>query len=69
MAKMLESGESAEDAAADAARERELAAVSVDAADVGVVMAEFEVTKEEADRALRLARGDLGAALTALVSQ
>jgi NACalpha-BTF3-like transcription factor len=36
--------------------------------DVAVVMAEFEVEKEVADRVLRENRGDLTAALTAMLA-
>ena len=54
--------------ARDEARERELAAVAIDQADVLVVMREFEMGKEEAERALRENSGNLVAALTALVS-
>lgn len=37
-------------------------------ADVAVLMAEFEADKETAERALREQRGDLTAALTAMLS-
>jgi NACalpha-BTF3-like transcription factor len=54
--------------ARDEARERELAAVAIEQADVLVVMREFELGKEEAERALRENSGGLVAALTALMS-
>jgi len=68
MAALLGAGEATEESLADAARERELAAVLVDQADVAVVMAEFEVDKVAADRVLREQRGDLTAALTAMLA-
>ncbi|KAG8465346.1 hypothetical protein KFE25_002653 [Diacronema lutheri] len=68
MAAMLGSGEASEDSLADAARERELAAVTIDQADVAVLMAEFEVDKAAAERKLREQRGDLTAALTAMLA-
>lgn len=54
--------------ARDEARERELAAVAIEQSDVLVVMREFELSKEEAERALRENSGNLVTALTALVN-
>mmetsp|Transcript_11889 Transcript_11889/g.36633 ORF Transcript_11889/g.36633 Transcript_11889/m.36633 type:complete len:98 (+) Transcript_11889:222-515(+) len=57
-----------EQAEAERLREAELAAVSVNKADVDLIVAELEVPKEEADRALRVHKGDVVAALRALVN-
>jgi len=57
-----------ESAEAERRRELELAAVDVCKADVDLIVAELEVSKEVADRTLRIAKGDVAAALTALVN-
>lgn len=62
----------AKDAAAAAAeelRERELAAVSINAADVTLIAEEMEMDKELAERKLREHNGDVTATLTSLVRQ
>lgn len=66
---MLADGDAGEESKADAQRERELASVKVDSAHVTVLMQEYELPKEDAERKLRLARGDLAAALTALLDE
>lgn len=58
----------AESAAVRLARERELAAVKVDAADVALLQSELELEKEQADRMLRVYGGDARAALRAYVA-
>ncbi|KAJ1459075.1 hypothetical protein M885DRAFT_613974 [Pelagophyceae sp. CCMP2097] len=53
---------------AERQRELELAAVTVKPEDLSAIMTELEVSKELADRTLRIHGGDLVAALRALVS-
>jgi len=65
---MLKKSEGAEVDSADATREKELASVKVEPGDVKVIMKEFEVDKDRAERALREQKGDLVAALEALVA-
>lgn len=48
-------------------RERELAAVRVEAADVELIANELEIPKDKADRVLREHGGDVGRALQSLV--
>lgn len=50
-------------------RERELAAVKVEASDVELIAAEFEIEKKAAERHLREAGGDVKATLTSLAMQ
>ena len=56
------------DSEAELARERELAAVSIEQADVDLIAKEMELDKAAAERALREAGGDVVAALNTLVS-
>lgn len=65
MAKLAEAEAAAQEARR--ARERELAAVKVVAADVDLIAAEFEMDRKRAERALREAGGDVKKALTALL--
>ncbi|XP_009858061.2 huntingtin-interacting protein K-like [Ciona intestinalis] len=51
-----------------AERERELSAVKISKEDVELVMREMEINKVKAERALRENKGDVVAALTALVN-
>ena len=57
-----------EDRAAEAARERELAAVSIEQADVDLIAAEMELSKDVAERKLRENKGDVVLALNTLVA-
>lgn len=50
-------------------REKALAAVKIQAADVNLIVAEFEIEKRVAERRLREANGDVTAALKALVDE
>ena len=56
------------DRAAERERERELAAVVVDQADVTFIATEMELDKQAAERALRENKGDVVEALHALVA-
>ena len=56
------------DREAEAARERELAAVSIEQADVDLIAAEMELGKEVAERTLREHKGDVVQALNTLVA-
>ena len=56
-----------DDEAARQAKEKALAAVTVNKADVDLIVAELELTPEEADRALRESGGDVTKTLRALV--
>jgi NACalpha-BTF3-like transcription factor len=58
----------ADKAAQDEQRERELAAVHVEPADVALVSDEMELDKAAAERALREHKGDVVLALNALVA-
>mmetsp|Transcript_17678 Transcript_17678/g.45695 ORF Transcript_17678/g.45695 Transcript_17678/m.45695 type:complete len:113 (-) Transcript_17678:411-749(-) len=66
---MLADGDAGEESKADAAREKELASIKVDSAHVTVLMEQYELPKEDAERKLREARGDLVVALTALLDE
>lgn len=66
MAKLAEQQRAA--AEATRARERELAAVKVVPGDVDLLVAEFELTKKDAELKLREAKGDVKAAMERLVA-
>lgn len=53
---------------AERARAKELAAVSIEQADVDLIVKEMELDKEAAELALREAKGDIVAALNTLVA-
>ena len=55
------------DREAEAQRERELAAVKIEQADVDLIVAEMELDKDIAERKLREHKGDVVATLTTLV--
>ena len=55
--------------AAERARDRELAAVEVSEEDVALLMAELDMDKAKADRALRESGGDVMATLAHLMKQ
>eukprot|EP01102_Stenamoeba_stenopodia_P004044 TRINITY_DN14198_c0_g1_i1.p1 TRINITY_DN14198_c0_g1~~TRINITY_DN14198_c0_g1_i1.p1 ORF type:complete len:115 (-),score=47.92 TRINITY_DN14198_c0_g1_i1:14-358(-) len=59
--------EKKEDQAAQLQRQKELAAVKVNPADIDFVASEFEITKAAAELALRENKGDLLATLRVLV--
>eukprot|EP00887_Chlorella_sp_A99_P006470 scaffold3.g6470.t1 len=65
MAKLAETEKAAQEARR--ARERELAAVKVQQADVDLICREFELDKRRAETKLRECGGDVKAALTALL--
>ena len=56
------------DREAELARERELAAVSIEQADVDLIASEMELNKEVAERKLREHKGDVVATLNTLVA-
>ena len=63
-----EDAQSAADAQAEALREKELAAVAIDAADVDMIVEQMELDRDRAERTLREHKGDVVAALNALVT-
>lgn len=69
VASIMEGGQTAAEREAEAARERELAAVAVDAADVALVAEQMDLEPAAAERKLREHRGDVVECLNALVSE
>ena len=69
VASILEGSQTAAEREAEIARERELAAVQVDAADVALIVQELELESSMAERKLREHNGDVVECLHALVSE
>lgn len=58
----------AQDQEAEKIAEKKLAAIAIDPASVELLMYELELSKSEADRALRLANGDLRQCISSFIS-